>query len=65
MPDIPFEAFPTDNSNFHKLLTIQKLSKTNTVGIEQNIDVIIQQFRLKLVKEEHLFSERGDNLITR
>ena len=51
LPDISFEKFTTHKSDYHKLTTIQKFSYTNTIAIEQNNDVILQQLRLKILKE--------------
>ena len=53
MPDISFETFTTHNNNYDKLSNSQKFSNTNIVAIEQNIDIILQQLKLKLLKEEY------------
>ena len=53
LPDILFDKFSTHNSTHHTLSGHHKLSNTNTVAIEQNNDVILQQLRLKLLKEEN------------
>ena len=53
LPDISFEKFTTHKSEYHKLTTIQKLSYTNTIAIEQNNDVILHQLRLKILKENY------------
>ena len=53
IPDISFEKFTTHKSDYHNLTTIQKLSYTNTIAIEQNNDVILQQLRLKILKENY------------
>ena len=53
LPDISFEKFTTHKSDYHKLTTIQKLSYTNTIAIEQNNDVILHQLRLKILKENY------------
>ena len=45
--NISFEQFSTHDSGYHKLSTFQKLSTINSVAIEQNIDIIIKQLRLK------------------
>ena len=50
LPDISFEKFTTHKSDYHKLSTIQKLSYTNSLAVEQNNDVILQQLRLKLFR---------------
>ena len=55
LPDISFEKFTTHKSDYHKLSTLQKLSYTNSLAVEQNNDVILQQVRLKILKES--FSE--------
>ena len=52
-PDISFEKFDTHHSNVQKLSVCQKLTNINTVAIEQNNDVILQQLKLKLQKEEY------------
>ena len=51
LPDISFEKFTAHKSDYHKLSTLQKLSYTNSIAVEQNNDVILQQLRLKIVKE--------------
>ena len=51
LPDISFEKFTTHKSDYHKLSTLQKLSFTNSIAVEQNNDVILQQLRLKILKE--------------
>ena len=53
LPDISFEKFTTHKSAYHKLSTIQKLSYTNSIAVEQNNDVILQQLRLKILKENY------------
>ena len=45
--------FRTHTSDYHKLSTLQKLSYTNSIAVEQNNDVILQQLRLKILKESH------------
>ena len=40
-------------SDYHKLSTLQKLSYTNSLAVEQNNDVILQQLRLKILKENY------------
>ena len=55
LPDISFEKFTTHKSDYHKLSAVQKLSFTNSIAVEQNNDVILQQLRLKILKES--FSE--------
>ena len=53
LPDISFEKFSTHKSDYHKLSTFQKLSYTNSIAVEQNNDVILQQLRLKILKESY------------
>ena len=53
MPDIFFEKFTTHRSNYQELSICQKLANINTVAIEQNNDVILQQIKLKIQKEEY------------
>ena len=53
LPDISFEKFTTHKSDFHKLSTFQKLSNTNTIAVEQNNDTILQQLRLKILKQDY------------
>ena len=53
LPDISFQKFTTHHSNYQKLPICQKLANTNTVTIEQNNDVILQQLKLKIQKEEY------------
>ena len=53
LPDISFEKFTTHKSDYHKFSTFQKLSYTNSIAIEQNNDVILQQLRLKIIKESY------------
>ena len=53
LPDISFKKFATHKSDYHKLSTLQKLSYTNSIAIEQNNDVILQQLRLKILKESY------------
>ena len=53
LPDISFETFTTHQNDHHKLSTLQKLSHTNSIVIEQNNNVILQQLRLKILKENH------------
>ena len=47
LSNISFEQFSTHDNGYHKLSTFQKLSTINSVAIEQNIDIIIKQLRLK------------------
>ena len=53
LPDISFEKFTTNKSDYHKLSTLQKLSCANSIAVEQNNDVILQQLRLKTLKESY------------
>ena len=55
LPDISFEKFTTHISDYHKMSTIQKLSYTNSIAVEQHNDIILQQLRLKILKE--IYSE--------
>ena len=53
LPDISFEKFATHKSDCYKLTTFQKLSYTNSIAGEQNNDVILQQLRLIVLKENY------------
>ena len=53
MPDISYEKFSSHSSCYHKRSTCRKLANTITVALEQNNDVILQQFKLKIQKEEY------------
>ena len=53
LPDISFEKFTTHKSDYHRLSTLQKLSYPNSIAVEQNNDVILQQLRLKILKESY------------
>ena len=53
LPDISFEKFTTHKSDYHKLFTLQKLSYANSIAVERNNDVILQQLRLKILKESY------------
>ena len=53
LPDISFEKFTTHKSDYHKFSTLQKLSYTNSIAVEQNNDVILQQLRLKILKQSY------------
>ena len=53
LPDISFEKFTTHKSQYHKLSTIQKLTSINSIAVEQNNDIILQQLRLKILKENY------------
>ena len=53
LPDISFEKFSIHHSNVQRLSICQKLTNINTVAIEQNNDVKLQQLKLKLQKEEY------------
>ena len=53
LPDISFEKFTTHKSDYHKLSTFQKLSYANSIAVDQNNDVILQQLRLKILKESY------------
>ena len=55
LPDISFEKFTTHKSQYHKLSTIRKLTSINSIAVEQNNDIILQQLRLKILKE--IYSE--------
>ena len=52
LPDISFEKIRTHHSNYQKFSICQKVANTNTVAIEQNSDVILQQLNFKLQKED-------------
>ena len=51
MPDICFEKFTTHKNNYDKLS--HKFSNANFLAIEQNNDIILEQLKLKLLKEEY------------
>ena len=51
LPDISLEKVTTHKSDYHKLSTLQKLSFTKSIAVEQNNDVFLQQLRLKILKE--------------
>ena len=51
--DIAFEKFTTHKSDYHKLSTFQKLSYANSIAVKHNNDVILQQLRLKILKENY------------
>ena len=53
LPDISLDKFTTHHSNYQKLSTYQKLTNINTISIEKNNDVILQQLKLKIQKEEY------------
>ena len=53
LTDKSFEKFSSNNRNYHKLSTYTKQANTNIVAVEQNNDVILQQPRLKIQKEEY------------
>ena len=53
LPDISFEKFTTHTSDYHKLSITQKLTNINSIAVEQNNDVILQQLRLKILKENY------------
>ena len=52
-PDISFEKLGTHHSNLQGFSICQKLTNVNTVAIEQNNDIILQQFKLKIQKEQY------------
>ena len=52
LPDISFEKFGIHHNNYHKLSLYHKLSNINTVAIEQNNEVKLQQLRLTILKVE-------------
>ena len=53
LPDILFEKFTTHKSDYHRVSPLQKLTYTNSIAVEQNNDVILQQLRLKILKESY------------
>ena len=53
LPGISFEKFTTYKSDYNKLSTLKKLSYTNSIAVEQNNNVILQQLRLKILKESY------------
>ena len=64
LPDISFEKLTTHKSQYHKLSTIQKLTSINSIAVEQNNDIILQQLRLKILKENYSESIPIDTNIT-
>ena len=53
LPDISFGKFATHKSDYHKLSTLQQLSYTNSIAVEQNNHVTLQQLRLRILKESY------------
>ena len=53
LSDIPFRTFSIHHSAVQGLSICQKLANINTVPIEQNNDVILQQLKLKIQKKEY------------
>ena len=53
LPDVSFEQFTTHTSDYNKLSITQKLTNINSIAVEQNNDVILQQLRLKILKENY------------
>ena len=52
-PEISFEIFATHKSDHRKPSIIQKLSSTNSLAIQQNNDIILEQIRLKIMKADY------------
>ena len=52
-PDISLEKLSIHNGVSSQQTTLQRLSNTTTMAIEQQNDVILQQIRLKLQKEDY------------
>ena len=52
-PDISFEKFSTHFSTSQGIPISEKLTNINTVAIEQHNDIILQQLKLKIQKEEY------------
>ena len=50
-PDILFEKYTVHKSD--KLSTFQQLSNINSFAIEQNNNIILQQLRLEILKEDY------------
>ena len=53
LPDISLEKLSTHSSTSPQKPTLQRLSNTPTMAIEQRNDVVLRQLRLKLQKEEY------------
>ena len=53
LPDISFKKLATHKSDYYKLTTLQKLTNPNSIAVDQNNDVILQQLRLKILKENY------------
>ena len=59
LSEISFGKFTTQNSNYHKLSTMQKLTNINSIAVEQNNEVILQ--RLKILKRNYSENTKQDN----
>ena len=53
LPDITVEKLATHKSDYYKLTTLQKLTYPNSIAVEQNNDVSLQQLRLKILKKNY------------
>ena len=53
LPDISLEKLCTHNSTYFQTPILQKLANSTKTAIEQQNDIILQQLRLKLQKEEY------------
>ena len=53
LPDISFEKFTIHKNDYYKHSTFQKLSYTNSIAVEQNNDVILQQLQFKILNENY------------
>ena len=53
LPDISFDKFTINYSNYPTLSNSKNLANINTVAIEQNNEVILHQLKLKIQKEEY------------
>ena len=51
LPDISLDKLSTHRSTYFQTPPLQRLAKTTTTAIEQQIDIILQHLRLKLQKE--------------
>ena len=62
-PDISFEKLSIHHRNLQGLSICQKLANINTVAIEQNNDVILQQLKLKIQKEKNTLEQSSYKIL--
>ena len=53
LPDVLLDKLSTHNRTYAQTPTLQKLAKPTSMAIEQQNDIILQQLRLKIQKEEY------------